>query len=125
MGGRAAVAGGAGAGKGRVLVAAGTSFPRLDDALLARATSGRPTRLPPLAGEISVEALTVIVPGSQFPAIADVSFRLAPGEVVAIVGQSGSGKSSLARALVGSWPAAQGGVRIDRNDIRHFNFSLL
>jgi PrtD family type I secretion system ABC transporter len=109
----------------RTLVSARTSFSRLDDALLTRATSRRPTRLPPLAGEISVEALTVIVPGSQFPAIADVSFRLAPGEVVAIVGQSGSGKSSLARALVGAWPAAQGCVRVDGNDIRHFDFNLL
>src|SRR5258708_5310314 len=109
----------------RVLVSARTSFSRLDDALLARATSGRPTRLPPLAGEVSVEALTVTVPGSQFPAIAGVSFQLAAGEVVAIVGQSGSGKSSLARALVGAWPAAQGCVRIDGNDIRHFDSNFL
>jgi PrtD family type I secretion system ABC transporter len=109
----------------RTLVSARTSFSRLDDALRTRATSKRPTRLPPLAGEVSVEALTVIVPGSQFPAIAEVTFQLAPGEVVAIVGQSGSGKSSLARALVGAWPAAQGCVRIDGNDIRHFDGNFL
>ena len=59
------------------------------------------------------------------PAIAAVSFKLAPGEVVAIVGQSGSGKSSLARALVGAWPAAQGCVRIDGNDIRHLDSNFL
>ena len=82
-------------------------------------------RLPALTGEISVEALTVIVPGSQLPAVAEVNFRLAAGEVVAVVGQSGSGKSSLARALVGAWPAAQGCVRIDGNDIRHFEPDFL
>ena len=109
----------------RALVSARTSFARLDEALRTRATSRRPTQLPPLTGEISVEALTVIVPGSQFPAIAEVTFRLAPGEVVAVVGQSGSGKSSLARALVGAWPAAQGCVRIDGNDIRHFDGNFL
>jgi PrtD family type I secretion system ABC transporter len=109
----------------RTLVSARTSFSRLDDALRTRGTTKRPTRLPPLAGEVSVEALTVTVPGSQFPAIADVSFGLAAGEVVAIVGQSGSGKSSLARAMVGAWPAAQGCVRIDGNDIRHFDLNLL
>src|SRR6195256_2564594 len=75
----------------RALVSARTSFARLDAAFQTRATERRPMRLPPLTGEISVEALTVIVPGSQLPAIAEVSFRLAPGEVGAVVGQSGSG----------------------------------
>jgi PrtD family type I secretion system ABC transporter len=109
----------------KALVAARTSLSRLDHALRTRTTEGRPTQLPPLAGEISVEALTVIVPGSQLPAVADVSFGLAPGEVVAVVGQSGSGKSSLARALVGAWSAARGCVRIDGNDIRHFDPNYL
>jgi PrtD family type I secretion system ABC transporter len=109
----------------RAIVSARTSFSRLDEAFRARATERRPMRLPALAGEISVEALTVIVPGSQLPAVAEVSFRLAAGEVVAIVGQSGSGKSSLARALVGAWPTAQGCVRIDGNDIRHFDSNFL
>ena len=109
----------------RALVSARTSFSRLDAALRTRATERRPMRLPPLTGEISVEALTVLVPGSQLPAVAEVSFRLAPGEVVAVVGQSGSGKSSLARALVGAWPAALGCVRIDGNDIRHFDSNFI
>jgi PrtD family type I secretion system ABC transporter len=109
----------------RALVSARTSFARLDAAFQTRATERRPMRLPSLTGEISVEALTVLVPGSQLPAVAEVSFRLAPGEVVAVVGQSGSGKSSLARALVGAWPAAQGCVRIDGNDIRHFDSNFI
>jgi PrtD family type I secretion system ABC transporter len=109
----------------RAFVAARTSFSRLDEALRNRATERQPTRLPPPVGQISVEALTVMVPGSQLAAIADVNFRLTPGEVVAIVGASGSGKSSLARALVGAWPAAQGCVRVDGNDIRHFDASYL
>ncbi|MFB9270033.1 type I secretion system permease/ATPase [Bradyrhizobium erythrophlei] len=109
----------------KALVAARTSFARLDNALRARAAERPPTRLPPLVGEVSVEAVTVLVPGSQLPAVADVSFRLAPGEVVAVVGQSGSGKSSLARALVGAWPAVRGCVRIDGNDIRHFDSNFL
>jgi len=109
----------------RALVSARTSFARLDKALATQATQRRPMKLPALTGEISVEALTVIVPGSQLPAVAEVSFRLAPGEVVAVVGQSGSGKSSLARALVGAWSAAQGCVRVDGNDIRHFDPNFL
>lgn len=109
----------------KALVAARTSFSRLDNALRDRVTERPPMRLPPLKGEISVEAATVLVPGSQMPAISEVSFQLAPGEVVAVVGQSGSGKSSLARALVGAWPLARGCVRIDGNDIRHFDANFL
>ncbi|OAF10760.1 type I secretion protein [Bradyrhizobium centrolobii] len=109
----------------KALVAARTSYARLNRALEARTAEGRPTRLPSLVGEVSIEAATVLVPGSQLPAIADVSFRLAPGEVVAVVGQSGSGKSSLARALVGAWPLVRGCVRIDGNDIRHFDSNFL
>ena len=109
----------------KALVVARTSYARLDAALRTRASERPPTRLPPLAGEVSVEAVTVLVPGSQMPAVADVSFHLAPGEIVAVVGQSGSGKSSLARALVGSWPVVRGCVRIDGNDTRHFDPNFL
>lgn len=109
----------------RALVSARTAYSRLDKALGTRATQRPPMRLPTLTGEVSVEVLTVIRPGSQLPAVSEATFRLAPGEVVAVVGQSGSGKSSLARALVGAWPAAQGCVRFDGNDIRHFEPNLL
>lgn len=110
----------------KALVAARTSYARLKRALESRATEGRrPTRLPALVGQVSLEAATVLVPGSHLPAIADVSFRLAAGEVVAVVGQSGSGKSSLARALVGAWPLAHGCVRIDGNDLTHFDPNFL
>lgn len=105
----------------RVLVSARTAYSRLNDALRTQAAQTRPTRLPPLVGEISVEALTVVVPGTQVPAIADITLQFAAGDVVAIVGPSGSGKSSLARALVAAWPATLGCVRIDGNDVRHFD----
>jgi PrtD family type I secretion system ABC transporter len=103
----------------RFLVAARTSFSRLSGALGQPAIQTRPMRLPPFTGEVRVESLTVVVPGTQVPAVANASLRLIPGEITAIVGASGSGKSSLARALVGAWPAARGCVRIDGNDLRH------
>lgn len=46
-----------------------------------------------------------------------MSFRVAPGGSLAIVGPSASGKTTLARLLVGIWPAMQGKVRLDGNDI--------
>jgi PrtD family type I secretion system ABC transporter len=103
----------------RFLVAARTSFSRLTGALGQPAIKTRPMQLPPFTGDVCVEGLTVVLPGTQVPAVANASLRLIPGEITAIVGASGSGKSSLARALVGAWPAARGCVRIDGNDLRH------
>jgi ABC-type protease/lipase transport system fused ATPase/permease subunit len=51
--------------------------------------------------------------GDERVIVQNVSFRLEAGQALGIVGSSASGKSSLARALVGVWPAARGKVRLD------------
>jgi ATP-binding cassette subfamily C exporter for protease/lipase len=56
-------------------------------------------------------------PGSQVAILRGVAFALNPGEVLAVVGPSASGKTTLARLLVGLWPAASGKVRLDGADI--------
>jgi ATP-binding cassette subfamily C protein PrsD len=60
-----------------------------------------------------VEDLSVVVPGTQKTVISRVSFGLRPGNGMALLGASAAGKSSLAKALVGIWPAASGSVRLD------------
>ncbi|WP_395713933.1 ABCB family ABC transporter ATP-binding protein/permease [Reyranella sp.] len=52
------------------------------------------------------------------PILHDVSFRVAPGDTVAIVGSSGAGKSTISRILYRFYDVASGGVRIDGQDIR-------
>ena len=53
------------------------------------------------------------------PILHDVSFRVAPGDTVAIVGSSGAGKSTVSRILFRFYDVASGGVRIDGQDIRN------
>lgn len=73
--------------------------------------------LPAPMGNLTAQQITVIPPGASVPSVRSVSLALQAGESMAIVGPSASGKSSLARALLGIWPAAAGQVRLDNADI--------
>ena len=68
----------------------------------------RKTELPLLAAE----DLVVGAPGVAVPAVRGVSFRLEPGKAIGLAGASASGKSTLARALVGVWPPRAGRVTL-------------
>jgi ATP-binding cassette subfamily C exporter for protease/lipase len=98
-----------------------SAYRRLNELL-----EGNPARqagmpLPKPLGKISVETLTAAPPGSAVTVLKNLSFVLAPGEVLGIIGASGSGKSTLARLLVGVWPAATGKVRLDGADVYYWN----
>ena len=71
------------------------------------------TALPAPRGHLRVEALTVVPPGERKPVLRGLSFAVAPGQAVGVIGTSGAGKSTLARALVGAWPATGGTIRLD------------
>lgn len=73
--------------------------------------------LPAPQGQLSLEQVSVVPPGSRNPVVKGVSLELAAGEALGIVGPSASGKSSLARAVLGIWPAVAGKVRLDGADI--------
>lgn len=101
-------------------VAARSAYRRLESSLQAPTEAGEETTLPHPCGPLSVEGLSVLSPNRQALLLRGVSFEVQPGEIAAVVGMTGSGKSSLARALVGVWQPAGGLVRLDGNDIRHF-----
>lgn len=84
-------------------------------ALLKAAGPGSDERmtLPAPRGDIAAEGAIVLAPGTQTPIIAGITFALPAGSGLGIIGPTGAGKSSLARALVGVWPAAKGAIRID------------
>jgi len=71
------------------------------------------TELPRPKALVEVRGLTVVPPGGTAPVLRNVSFTLPPGQALAVIGPSGSGKSSLARALTGVWRPAAGRARLD------------
>jgi len=77
--------------------------------------------LPPPVGQLVAEQVSVVPPGAKLPVVRGVSFQLEAGETLGIVGPSASGKSSLARSLLGIWPASGGKVRLDGADIAAWN----
>lgn len=97
----------------RTLIAARQAWNRLAQRLAASPESLARTELPRPGKGLAVEALSAVVPDTQILLFRDVSLALAAGESLAIVGASGSGKSSLVRALVGVLPPIRGAVRLD------------
>ena len=73
--------------------------------------------LPAPRGVLSVEHVIASAPGSNAPILRGIAFALQAGEVLAVVGPSASGKTTLARLLVGLWPTVSGKVRLDGADV--------
>ena len=93
------------------------SYNRLNGLLKELPIAEKGMALPAPKGFLSVEGVIAGPPRSQLQILKGVGFRVAPGGSLAIVGPSASGKTTLARLLVGIWPAMQGNVRLDGNDI--------
>jgi ATP-binding cassette subfamily C exporter for protease/lipase len=79
--------------------------------------------LPKPQGLLAVEQAMTAAPGGVATILRGVNFNLSPGEALGIIGPSASGKSTLARLLVGVWPAQSGKVRLDGADIYQWNNS--
>ena len=98
---------------------------RLDMLLAALPPTAPAMPLPEPKGYLQVESLVAGAPNSgganAAPILKGIAFGLAPGEVLAVVGPSAAGKTTLARLLVGLWPAASGKVRLDGADVFTWN----
>ena len=94
---------------------------RLDQLLSAVPAQPENMPLPAPRGQLQVEPLVAGAPGNAGQILRGVGFALNPGEVLAVVGPSASGKTTLARLLVGIWPAMAGKVRLDGADVFTWN----
>ena len=89
------------------------SWGRLSRLLQAVPADVAPMALPPPVERLTVANVTLIPPGGQTALVHDVSFTMAAGSAVGVIGPSGSGKSCLTRALVGAWQPVRGKVQLD------------
>jgi ATP-binding cassette subfamily C protein/ATP-binding cassette subfamily C protein EexD len=69
--------------------------------------------LPEPKGQLAVSNVWYAYPQTELPILRGVSFELQPGEVLAIVGPSAAGKSTLARLMIGLYEPTRGTVRLD------------
>src|SRR5207245_6919776 len=88
------------------------SWQRLNKLLTLLPPEQAPMLLPAPRERLTVENASVAPPGSVKLVLQDVSFKLERGNALGVIGPTGSGKSSLARLLVGAWQPARGKVRL-------------
>ena len=100
-------------GQWPVVTRAAQARARLADLLTRTPPPALRTKLPRPKAVLEVQGLTVVPPGSSAPVLRGVSFTVQPGQALGVIGTSGSGKSSLARALIGVWRPSAGRIRLD------------
>jgi PrtD family type I secretion system ABC transporter len=91
-------------GQWRAFLKAGESYRNLEQLLAVEPAEPARTNLPPPKGHLLVAGLDVGIPRTRQLILSGIAFALAPGQMLAVIGPSASGKSTLARALVGLWP---------------------
>jgi ATP-binding cassette subfamily C protein len=78
-------------------------------------------RLPRPEGRLDVERLLYVPGGTKQVVLNGISFSLSPGEILAVIGNSGAGKTTLGKMLVGSILPTSGNVRLDLMDLRNWD----
>lgn len=115
---------------GRALAPVQSAIGSWKSFVLARAAYGRvktffeetpddklQSELPKPLGNLLIEKAVAAPPSAKVPVLKGISFRVSAGESIGVIGPSASGKSTLARMLVGVWHPTSGSVRLDGVDI--------
>jgi PrtD family type I secretion system ABC transporter len=97
----------------KAFVAARQGYQRLKMLLMLYPDRQKPFELPAPSRTLVVESLTVPAPGTSIPIVRRLSLKLEAGQALGIIGPSASGKSTLARAMVGVWAPQAGKVMLD------------
>lgn len=103
------------------MMAARQAWERLSGVLVNVPEEFAPMALPAPHSTLAVQNVFSGPPGSTKATVSNVSFQMQAGKSLAVVGHSGSGKSSLMRNLVGVWPIARGTIRLDGAEINQWD----
>lgn len=101
----------------RSYVAFRSAATRLSALFAATSSDAAGFRLPTPSGQLSLEAVHFVPPGSKEPVVKKIDLRLSPGAVCGIIGPSGSGKSTLCKLIVGAWRPTLGSVSLDGMEV--------
>jgi ATP-binding cassette subfamily C protein EexD len=101
------------------------AYRRLDRLLAALPERDAPMPLPAPQGRISLEQLVVVPPGAPEAVIKGIDLVIEPGTLLAVIGPSASGKSTLARAILGLYRPARGSVRLDGAELGQWDREAL
>ncbi|WP_018236939.1 type I secretion system permease/ATPase [Ensifer sp. BR816] len=97
------------------------AYDRLKSRLQAIPAEAQRIHLPEPYGYISLNNVSYSAPATKAHVIDNVSFRLTPGEALAVIGPSASGKSTLCRLLAGIAAPSGGEIRLDGSELHHWN----
>jgi len=106
-------------------LSARTAYDRLNTLLGQFPVEPERMPLPKPNGALRAEQAVVVPPGSKTAVIKGINFSIQPGTFVALIGASASGKSSLARAMLGIWPTGNGVMRLDGADVSQYDRELI
>lgn len=79
----------------------------------------------PIDGRVVFEDVTFYLPGSPQPILRHISFAVQPGETIAIVGQTGAGKTTLTKLINRIYDVSHGRITVDGVDVRDWNLASL
>ena len=104
-------------GSWKGIVVARDSYQRMKALLAMTPPRGARTKLPAPKGHLTLENIVFIQPGHREPVIKGISFEVPPGEMLAVIGASAAGKSTLAQLIIGNWRPFRGNIRLDGADL--------
>ena len=108
-------------GNWKHIVAARSAWRRISETVEVLDRRPMPMKLPAPQRSLRVEGVTVAAPISGRVLLSDASFKIEAGQALGVIGPSGGGKSTLARALTGIWPVLRGAVRLDNAELVQWN----
>lgn len=112
-------------GSWKQFLSARTAYERLNTLLAQFPAEAERMPLPAPKGALRAEQAVVVPPGSKVAVLKGLNFAIDTGTFVALIGASASGKSTLARALLGIWPVAGGAIRLDGADVTQFDRGMI